>query len=95
MILNVQEEKALLNKYISAGVQEILYKGLRIEGNNLGSLEDDLNLFMKALQMKNKIYDFACILKWDPLFNRFEGKIVYDLINSDEDQYSEEITFYF
>jgi hypothetical protein len=95
LILNVQQEKEKINEYISVGVQEILHKGLRIADNNLGNLEDDINLFMRALQLKNKIFDFACILKYDYLFKRFEGKIVYDLIDSDEDQYSEEITFYF
>ena len=95
MILNINEEKEKINSYIVAGVQEILYKGLRIDGNNLGNLEDDINLFLRAMQVKNKIYDYACMLKYDGFLKRYEGIIIYNLINSDDLKYEEEIKFYF
>lgn len=93
-MLNVQGEKEKINNYITAGIQEILYKGLRIDGNNLGNLEDEMNLFMRALQIKNKVHDYAVLLEYDTLFG-YKGKIAYSLINSEEDQYQDMVEFKF
>ncbi len=101
MILDHNELKYKINIIIHEGIKEILYKGLRITGNNLGNLENEFNLFMKAMQKTNKVYDFAVIIVYDDLFNRFEGKIAYSLINtvnmSEEDtkKYEDIIVFYF
>ena len=95
MILNPQQQKDEINKIISQGVQEILYKGLRIDNNNLGNLEDDMILMMRALQVKNKIYDFAVLLDYNNLFTHYEGKIAYSLINSEEDLYQDIVEFKF
>jgi hypothetical protein len=94
-MLSLSQEKDWVNSIISSGVQEILYEGLRIDGNNLGYLEDEMNLFMKALQHKNIVYDFAVMLSYDSLFSRFEGKIAYSLINSEEPQFQDLVQFKF
>lgn len=93
--LNLQKEKDEINKIIHHGLREILYKGLRVNNNSLGNIEDDVNLMLRAIQLKGRIYDFASIIIENTLFSRFEGKIIYILIKSDEPQYEEEIKFYF
>lgn len=82
-MLNIEQEKIFINHLISLGIQEILYVGLRIDDNNLGYLEDEMNLFMKALQYKKQIYDFAVILTYNELFGHFDGKIAYSLISTE------------
>ena len=81
MIANISQEKDKLNNIIASGLKEIIHKGLRVY-NNVGDLEDDCNLMMRALQAKNRIYDYACIITANPLFSRYEGKIVYSLVDT-------------
>lgn len=94
-MISILAEKENINYIISSAVQEILYKGLRIDGNNLGNLEDEMNLMMRALQLKNKVYDFAVMLSYDELFGHYQGKIAYSLIKSEEDQYQDLVQFKF
>jgi len=99
MIVNIKQEKDIINNIISEGIKEILYKGLRIQGNSLGHIEDDCNLLLRALQVKNRIHDFACMLSYNHMFKHYEGKIIYSLINTenlnDAELYEEEINFRF
>jgi len=84
MIKNTQEMKNENEKIIVNAVKEILYKGLRVKEKSLGSLEDDVGLMMRALQIKNKIYDYAVFTTHNSLLNRFEMKLAYSLINVED-----------
>jgi hypothetical protein len=95
MIIDINKTKEEINNIISSAVQEILHKGLRVQDNNLGNIEDDMILMMRALQVKNKIYDFAVMLSYNELLGYYEGKIAYSLINSEESQYQELVEFRF
>jgi len=95
MILDITKQKEEINHIVSSAVQEILHKGLRVQDNNLGNIEDDIILMMRALQLKNKVYDFAVMLSFNDLFSHYEGKIAYALINSEEPQYQELVEFKF
>lgn len=83
MIKNIQEMKNENEKIIVNAVKEILYKGLRVKEKSLGSLEDDVGLMLRALQIKNKIYDYAVFITYNSLLTRFEMKIAYSLINTE------------
>ena len=83
MIGNLQQEKENINKILSSGIQEILYRGLRVKEKSLGSLEDDIGVMLRAMQLKNKIYDYAVYITHNGLFNRFEGKVIYSLVNTE------------
>ena len=101
LIENLQDEKNKINDYLSKGVQEILYKGLRVKEKSLGSLEDDISVMLRAFQLKNKIYDYAVFITHNSLLNRFEGKIIYSLINTEKmdpkeaEQWEVELEFFF
>lgn len=100
MIPTLNEQKDELNKIIYAGIKEILHKGLRIRTKDLGSLEDDFGLFMRALQLKNKIFDYAVLVNYNEAVNTFEGKIIYSLCNTenmgnDASEYEEVVDFNF
>ena len=101
IIGNIQQEKEKINAMLSNGIQEILYKGLRVKEKSLGSLEDDVGVMLRAFQLKNVIYDYAVFITHNSLLNRFEGKVVYSLIDTENmdvteaDKYEEEIEFYF
>jgi len=92
-MLNIQEEKRRVNYIIENGLREILYKGLRVNNKTLGSIEDDIELLLKALQVKNLIYEYAVSIEQNMLM--YDGTIIYDLIKTEEDIYSEEIKFRF
>jgi hypothetical protein len=83
LVVNLQQEKDKINTMLSNGIQEILYKGLRVKEKSLGSLEDDVGIMLRAFQLKNIIYDYAVFITYSELFNRFEGKVVYSLINTE------------
>ena len=83
LVENTYQEKEKINNMILEPLQEILYKGLRVEGKSLGSLEDDIGVMLRAFQVKNIIYDYAVFIKYDELFNRFQGKIAYSLIDTE------------
>ncbi len=83
IIGNIQQEKEKINAMLSNGIQEILYKGLRVKEKSLGSLEDDVGVMLRAFQLKNVIYDYAVFITHNSLLNRFEGKVVYSLINTE------------
>lgn len=83
MINNTRQEKDILNKIISEGIKEILHKGLKVTNKSLGSLEDDISLLMRALQAKNKIYDFAVIIDDADFTGTYYGKVIYSLINTE------------
>jgi len=99
--LFTNDDKIILQNTIAEGIKEVLRKGLRIEGNSLGKLEDELSLFMKALQFKGRIYDFAVMITYNEMFNFFEGKIAYSLVNTenmpeeDKNKFEDLITFEF
>jgi hypothetical protein len=93
MILHVQEAKDEVDKIISHAITEIIEIGRRTTESTIGSLEDDINTMLRALQAKNKIYDYACVIEPGPL--KFHGKIAYNLINSDDPKYESVIEFYF
>ena len=101
LVGNLQQEKDKINTMLSNGIQEILYKGLRVKEKSLGSLEDDVGVMLRAFQLKNIIYDYAVFITYSDLFSRFEGKVVYSLINtenmeaSEADKYEEQIEFNF
>jgi hypothetical protein len=101
LIGNIQEEKLKMNKMLSGGIQEILYKGLRVKEKSLGSLEDDIGIMLRAFQLKNKLYDYAVFITHNGLLNRFEGKVVYSLINTEKmeakeaEQWEVELEFFF
>jgi len=100
MIKTLSEQKDNINKLILGAINEILYKGLRVTDKTLGSLEDDISLFMRALQIKNKIYDFAVSINYNEIISRYEGKIIYSLVNTenmgnDASTYEDEINFNF
>jgi len=98
---NIQQGKDKINAMLSKGIQEILYKGLRVKEKSLGSLEDDVGVMLRAFQLKNIIYDYAVFITYSDLFNRFEGKIVYSLVNTENmeveeaNKYEAEIEFNF
>ena len=83
MLIDIHNEKDAISGMIASAIQEILYKGLRIDGATLGHLESEMNTMMRAFQKKNKIYDYAVILIYDDLFDHFNGKIAYSLINTE------------
>jgi hypothetical protein len=83
LVGNIQEEKNKINLIISNGIQEILKKGLSVAEKSLGSLEDDIGIMLRALQLKNKIYDYAVFIKYNELLKRFEGRVAYSLINTE------------
>jgi len=101
LIENVYKEKEKINYIISNSIQEILKKGLRVAEKSLGSLEDDIGIMLRALQLKNKIYDYVVFIKYNELFKRFEGKVVYSLINTgkmdakEAKQWEIELEFFF
>ena len=78
---NTYQEKERINKMLSNGIREILYKGLRVHEKSLGSLEDDIGAMLRAFQLKNIIYDYAVFITHNGLLNRFEGKVAYSLID--------------
>jgi len=80
---NTFQEKERLNEILTDGIQEILYTGLRVKEKSLGSLEDDIGVMLRAFQMKNLIYDYAVFITHNGLLNRFEGKLAYSLINTE------------
>lgn len=94
-MLSIIEEKTIINNLILEGVKEIFRIGMDVSGSTLGTLEDEVILFMKAIQSKNKIYDFAVAIDYNSLFRRFEGKIAYSLIKSDDNMYQDLIEFSF
>jgi hypothetical protein len=81
-LYTVESQKEEINDLIAEGLKEILHTGFKINDKTLGSLEDDISVFMSALQKKNKIYDYAVHIVWDDLFNKFQGKLAYVLINT-------------
>lgn len=81
ILTGTYKEKEKINKMVSNGIQEILYKGLRVKEKSLGSLEDDIGVMLRAFQLKNVIYDYAVFITHNSLLNRFEGRLVYSLIN--------------
>jgi len=89
LIGNMYQEKERINKIIEGGLKEILTKGLKVQEKSLGSLEDDVGVMLRAFQLKNLIYDYAVFIKYNELFSRFEGKIVYSLINTENMEASE------
>jgi len=101
MITSLYEQKQKINYQISSAIQEILYKGLRVKEKSLGSLEDDVGIMLRAFQLKNIIYDYAVFITYSDLFKRFEGKVVYSLINTEKmtpeeaDKYEVQIEFNF
>jgi len=100
LILSISDQKESINSLILPGLQEILHKGLRVHDKSLGSLEDDIGIMMRALQIKNKIYDYAVIINPNPLMGIYEGRIIYSLINTekmnnDASEYEEVIEFTF
>jgi hypothetical protein len=101
IIQNLKAEKMKINDMLSKGIQEILYKGLRVKEKSLGSLEDDVGVMLRAFQLKNKIYDYAVFITYNSILNRFEGKVVYSLINTEKmtleeaSEYEEELEFNF
>lgn len=94
MIRNINDEKDFINEFIANGLREIVYKGLKFN-DNIGNVEDEINTLLRALQFKNKIYDYACNIEFNDLIGQFEGTIVYDLVNTKENTYSETIKFNF
>ena len=82
-MLNIKQEKETTTDLIANAVQEILYKGLRIDGTTLCHLDDEMNTMMRAMQARNKIYDYAVILIYDELFSHYNGRIAYSLINTE------------
>lgn len=95
LIKSVEVQKQEINLIIVSALKEILQKGLVLNEKSIGSLEDDISLLMKALASKRKIYDFAVMINFNELLNIYDGIIVYDLINTDDDRYSETINFNF
>jgi len=98
MIKTIREQKEEVINLILPPLKEIIYVGLRVDNKTIGTLEDDIRLLMRALQTKNKIYDFEIDIK--PTFGSYEGKIIFSLINTenmgdDASDYEEEINFVF
>lgn len=93
-MLNVNEEKERINNMISSVVLEIL-GGLVVDEDKLKIFEKEFDTFMRALQAKNKIYDYAVVLSYNDLLGRFEGRIAYSLINSEENTYQDMVEFKF
>ena len=100
MIKSPNQEIEELNDLIALGLQEILHKGRQVHSTSIGSLEDDINLFMRALQLKNKIFDYATIIELN-FMNIYEGKLAYSIVNTegmpeiDKARYEELINFNF
>lgn len=100
IFLTIKEQKEEINKIILPGIKEILHKGMRVSDKTLGGLEDDLGMLMKALQVKNKIYDYAVMCNYNSLLRYYEGKIIYSLVNTekmgnDASEYEEILEFRF
>ena len=101
LVGNMQQEKDRINTMLHSGIKEILYKGLRIKENSLGHIEDDIGVMLRAFQLKNIIYDYAVFITYNEIFSRFEGKLVYSLINTEKmeakeaEQFEVEIEFNF
>jgi hypothetical protein len=101
LIGNMQQEKDRINAMLNNGIREVLYKGLRVKEKSLGGIEDDIGIMLRAFQLKNIIYDYAVFITYNELFKRFEGKLVYSLVNTENmtseeaDKYEVEIEFNF
>ena len=95
MITNIIEEKNRLNAIISLGIKEILSSFSLIREEDIVIIERDCNDLMRALQKRNKIFDFACLIQYNNLNGNYEGKIAYSLINSEESKYQDLIEFQF
>ena len=102
-MLNPKQAKEEVNNIIVAGINEILaYKlGRVIEPSDIEAIRVDLNYMLKAMRFKNKIYDYACSIGWDDLFQKYVGKIAYSLVNTenmheeDKNKYEDLIQFSF
>ncbi|MEA3387396.1 MAG: hypothetical protein U9Q66_03280 [Patescibacteria group bacterium] len=100
MLTNLKEEKNIINNIILKGINEIVKTGMKVSNKSLGQLEDDFNLFLRALQLKNRIYDYAVHLEENGMAN-FKGTIVYNFIDTtkmelkEASEYEEEIIFTF
>ena len=100
MISNLIEEKNIINSIISSSLKEILHRGLRVSHKSLGSLEDDIKLLLRALQTKNRIYDYVVTIDYNHLLKLYEGKIIYSLVNTENmgdkaSDFEEELNFTF
>jgi len=98
MIKSVKEQKEEVIKLILPPLKEIIYVGLRVDKKSIGTLEDDIRTLMRALQLKNKIYDFEIDIK--PNLGRYDGKIIFSLVNTENmgdnaSEYEEEVDFSF
>jgi hypothetical protein len=95
MILNLTEEKNKINRLISWGVTEILKSFTIMDGKSMPYLEKDINEFMRAMQIKNKVYDYACMVNYDGLVGKFIIRVAYSLINSKEPKFQDEVKIKF
>jgi hypothetical protein len=82
-LITAEGEKNRLNEYIADALKEILYQGFQVNTKTIGELEDDISYFMEALKKKNRIYDYAVWIMWNELFKKFEGKLAYSIINTE------------
>lgn len=87
--------KEEVNLLIADALQEIFHAGRLVTTTSVGSMEDDIRLFMRAMQIKNKIYDFAVNIEYNSIVNMYEGKVAYSLINSTDNEYQDYVEFRF
>jgi len=86
-MIDVNKEKNLINNILYNAFNEIKKQYPVISGTNMKNIENDFNILLRALQYKNKIYDFACLIEYDYIETKFVIKIAYNLINSDKPEY--------
>ena len=92
MIRDIKQEKDIINQYIAKVISEIFMNQIITE-ESMPAYRTDLEDFMKAMQLKNKVYDYQVMLAANYLTGKYEGKIAYSLINSDDDTYQDLIEF--
>jgi len=91
--MQIMDMKNEINKVINSGLQEIFKPGASINENNKKYYLADIHGLLRALQARNKLNDFGYNIEWNPFLNKYEGKIIYNLIESEEDIYHETIDF--
>jgi hypothetical protein len=80
VMLDISKEKEQINYIISNALVEIIKSGIKTTKASIGSIEDDIKVMLRALQAKNKIYDYAVLIEPNP--GSFNGIIAYSLIDT-------------
>ena len=101
MIYDIEQEKDNINLILTQATKEILIPGTFIDELELARIESQYKDLLRALQVSNKVYEYALGLTYEELTKNHIMNIAYSLITTsnmkeeDKNKYESFIQFTF